>query len=255
MPEFLEVAIGIAQEAGRIMLEHFALSVRHSFKEDHSPLTDADKKINDLVIKRIETYYPEHSLIGEEGSRMKPGPHTWVFDPIDGTAAFLRGIPTNVFSLALVERGSPILGVVYDPYLDRLYRAGKGMGAFLNDAPLRTSLHTELSGSYVETDGQSGFTNLEFLNRAHDARVRFLSYSSTVYAHMLVASGQIEGVIYPLTKPWDAAAAKILVEEAGGVVSDVYGAEQRYDAPIQGCVSACTREFHSELLSLIKPSV
>ncbi len=255
MKGYMSIAKEIALEAGVIMTEHFGIGLEHTLKEDNSPLTIADKSIQELVTSRLEAAYPAHSLYGEEGKKIRESEFVWVFDPIDGTAPFLRGIPTNVFSLALVQNGVPMLGVVYDPYMKRLYHAIRGEGACMNDHPITTSYRTELPGSYIETDGHKGFKNLELFERARQENVRFLSYSSTVYAHMMVATGQLDGVVFPLPKAWDCAAAKVIVEEAGGITSDVHGNEQRYDVDTKGFVSACTPEFHTKLLALIAPSL
>lgn len=255
MQEYLALAKAVALEAGGIMLEGFGIGTPHSFKADHSPLTEADQRISKLVIDRIGAAYPDHSLYGEEGSRLSDSGCVWVFDPIDGTAPYLRGVPTNVFALALVKDGEPVVGVVYDPYMKRLYHAVKGEGAFLNDAPIRTSSNTELAHTYIESDGHRGFKNLDFFNRGRDAQMRFLSYSSTVYAHMMVAAGQLEGVVFPPTNPWDAAAAKVIVEEAGGATSDIHGSPQRYDRETHGFVSSCNAAYHERLIALIAPSV
>ncbi|KND50884.1 MAG: myo-inositol-1(or 4)-monophosphatase [Parcubacteria bacterium C7867-007] len=255
MDQHLKIAKEIAQEAGVVMTQYFELGMRHTFKDDHSPLTKADELIQELVTSRLSEAYPEHSLIGEEGTQMKESNSAWVFDPIDGTAAFLRGVPTNVFSLALVEDGVPVLGVVYDPYMKRLYSAVRGQGAFLNNLPITNSSHTDLSRSYIATDGHRGFKDMTLFDRARDAHVRCLSYSSTVYASMMVASGQLQGVVLPLGNPWDSAAAKVIVEEAGGVTSDVHGNDQRYDTRTGGFVCAGSSEYHAKLLSLIAPSV
>jgi fructose-1,6-bisphosphatase/inositol monophosphatase family enzyme len=109
--------------------------------------------------------------------------------------------------------------------------------------------------SYIETDGHRGFKNLEFFTRAFEEGVRFLSYSSTVYAHMLVATGQLQGVVFPIGNPWDCAAAKVIVEEAGGTVSDLHGNDQRYDQETKGFVSAGNAAYHAKLLTLIEPSI
>ncbi|KND49574.1 MAG: myo-inositol-1(or 4)-monophosphatase [Parcubacteria bacterium C7867-008] len=256
MDEQLKIAKEIALEAGVVMTQYFELGMRHTFKDDHSPLTKADELIQELVIKRLSEAYPEHSLLGEEGKQIQEGStYTWVFDPIDGTAAFLRGVPTNVFSLGLTENGVPVLGVVYDPYTKRLYSAVRGQGACMNDVSINASSHADLARSYIATDGHSGFKDLTFFERARIERVRCLSYSSTVYASMMVASGQLQGVVLPLGNPWDSAAAKVIVEEAGGVTSDLYGNDQRYDTQTKGFVCAGNANFHSKLLELIAPSI
>lgn len=256
MERFLSTAKEVALEAGAIMLTHFSAGAAHVLKADRTPLTKADTLVNELVLRRLGDAFPEHSLLGEEGSVMKDSEYLWVFDPIDGTSLYLRGIPVNVFSLALVRDGLPILGVVYDPYLRRLFHAVHGKGAYVNDVPIRTSRQRTLSRSAIAIDGFRGFEDLAFLEELRAQHCRFYSFGSTVYAHMLVATGQLDGVVFPLVRPtWDSAAAKILIEEAGGVTSDLFGNSQRFDAPIQGFVSAGTQAFHRELLACIEQSL
>jgi fructose-1,6-bisphosphatase/inositol monophosphatase family enzyme len=255
MQEYLQIAQDMALEAGAIMLQHFGMGVEFELKDDHTPLTKADSEIQVMVTERLTAAYPQHSLYGEEGRVINDSEFVWVFDPIDGTAAFMRGIPTNVFAIALVLDGMPILGVVYDPYMKRLYHAVRGEGAFLNGLPLKVSDRTELAGSYIDVDGYKGFANASFVERAVQEHVRILSYSSTLYAHMLVASGQLEGVFFPLKNPWDCAAAKVIVEEAGGVTSDIQGAQQRYDTETNGFISACTPAYHKKLVEMIATSL
>ncbi|HRH55747.1 MAG TPA: inositol monophosphatase [Candidatus Paceibacterota bacterium] len=254
MEEFLSAAKNIAYEAGARMREGFEQGQDHTFKEDRSPITETDSAVNALVLKRLTEAFPTHRLLGEEGGRDIESSYTWVFDPIDGTAPYLRGIPTNVFSLALVKDGEPILGVVYDPHMDRLYHATQGNGAFVNETPLKTSTRTTLAYAYIAIEGYRGFKSLDFLEALRAQNTHFLTYSSVVYAHMLVASGQLEGVLFPLHNPWDAAAAKIIVEEAGGITSSGNGSSQRYDENLAGFVSAANEGVHAELIELMKPT-
>lgn len=255
MQEYLDHAKAVALEAGGLILKSFGPGIPYSYKPDRTPVTETDIEVNQLVIDRLSAAFPDHSLMGEEGSVIKEGPFVWVFDPIDGTVPYVRGIPTNAFSLALVEDGEPIVGVIYDPYLNHLYYASKGGGCFIGDVRLHVSGATEVSGTYVVTDGRNYFRNLSFLERFRENNLRFLSYSSTVYGQMLVANGQVEGAVYSGSKPWDQAAAKILIEEAGGVTSSLRGQPQRYDGEIDGFVSAGTPDYHEKLLGLLAPSL
>lgn len=237
------------------MLEYFDVGIQHSTKLDNTPLTEVDEKINRFVLKELEKDFPNHSLLGEEGSKMKNSKFVWVFDPIDGTIPFLRGVPISVFSIALVEDGEPIMGVVYDPYSKRLYHAIKGQGAFMNDIQIYTSKHTDLENSYIEYDGHSGFKNLHFLETLKTKNARFFSYGCIIYAHMMVATGQLEAAVFPLPKSWDSASAKVIVEEAGGVTSDLYGNQQRYDQDVKGFISAGNKKFHEKFVQLVSSSI
>ncbi|MGE5541365.1 MAG: inositol monophosphatase family protein [Bacillota bacterium] len=255
MEEYLARATAVAHEAGGIISDSFGIGSKHELKDDYSPVTDADRIVNELVIARLSEAFPEHSLVGEEGRKEVESEYAWVFDPIDGTVPFLRGVPTNVFALALVHHGEPVLGVVHDPHTKRLYHATKGGGAYLNGVSIHTSSRTELERSYIETDHHRGFKDFSFFERLHERDVRFLSYSSTIYAQMLVAAGQIEAVVFPGKRPWDAAASKVIVEEAGGYTSDLAGNIQRYDKEINGFICAGTKKYHEKLLEVVGSSL
>lgn len=128
MEHYLQFAKQLAQDAADIALTYFNFEVESTWKEDNTPLTVADTKINDLVIQRISDSYPDHSIYGEEKSIIKEGsPYIWVCDPIDGTMAFACGLPIFVFSLALIDQqtGLPILGVINDPVMKTMYWATK----------------------------------------------------------------------------------------------------------------------------------
>lgn len=254
MTAYLDLAKAIALEAGAIMLENFGPSTEHTLKEDHSPISDADVRINAHVIERISAAFPEHSLLGEEGEVLSDSSHVWVFDPIDGTVPYVRGIPTNVFSLALVIDGVPALGVVYDPHLKRLYHAVRGEGAFLNDKRISTMKDAVLERGFIEISGKKRITKSTLYDELRNADVHLLSFYSTIYAQMLVACGQIEGAMYLSSKPWDCAAAKVIVEEAGGITSDLAGNDQRYDQSLTGFVTGANTAVHEGLLAVARTS-
>src|SRR5690606_9265702 len=111
----LDFAMEMASDAGKIMKKYFrSEAIDTQWKADHTPLTIADKKINDLLIERVENHYPDHGVIGEESSYMEERDMVWVADPIDGTSPYTLGIPTSTFCLALVDRsdGQPVIAVV-----------------------------------------------------------------------------------------------------------------------------------------------
>lgn len=255
MNNYLETAVELAHQAGRIMLEHFDVGVVVNLKQDNTPVTIADETINQMVIDRISAEYPTHGVIGEEASVEKPASRLqWVCDPIDGTLPYTLGIPTNVFSLALCEDGIPIVAVVGDPYLDRTYTATQGEGAFCNDARMSTSDRTAFAGAIMNVSGRSArnaavlggpiYADLESLG------VRMLHHSSLVYEAVQVAMGTFEAAVFTKNTPWDAAAAALLVSEAGGVVTDVNGSPQRYDQSINGTIFS-NGELHHELQQIV----
>lgn len=255
MNGYLETATELAVQASQIMLEHFDSGVTVNIKADNTPVTIADERINQLVIDRITAQYPAHGIIGEEASVEKPdATHQWVCDPIDGTLPYTLGIPTNVFSLALVEHGAPTVAVVADPYMERMYTATVGEGAFCNERQLATSTKGAFAGAIMNVSGRSGrgaavwggpiYADLEKLG------VHMMHHSSMVYEAALVATGAFDAAIFTKRTPWDAAAGALLVTEAGGVVTDVNGMGQRYDRPLNGTIFS-NGVLHEEIQQIV----
>ncbi len=244
-------AVGLAREAGKIMKQNFSPGMKKEWKEDGTPLTITDTTINTLVMNAVQENYPTYSFIGEEGSRLKESEYTWVCDPIDGTMPFSYGWPTFAFSLALVKNGESMLGVVYDPICDRLLWAEKGSGAFLNGRKVSVSSNQVMDKTtFVETGDYAILPKLQETLAAEECRVP--TFYSCVYAGILVATGEFAGQVYKHDKPWDGAALKVIVEEAGGRVTDLRGEEQRYDRKINGFI-ASNGAIHQRLVDIIRP--
>lgn len=257
MDEYLTFAKNLAHDAGTIMLEHFQIGVSKKIKayEGNSPVTVADTTINERVIEAVQAAYPTHAVIGEEQSlKVAHAPYAWVCDPIDGTIPYAAGVPTNVFSLALVDTvdGQPKLAVVYDPYLDRLYHAVAGGGAFVNDTQVHVNHVSDLRDAMV---GTSSKRSLHVDSGAIKAELNKIAYGtfmlhSTIYESMLVATGQIVAQIFVGKNAHDTAAAKLIIEEAGGKVTDLFGENQRYDQEVRGALFS-NGMTHDELLAII----
>ncbi|MET0779291.1 MAG: inositol monophosphatase, partial [Candidatus Saccharimonadales bacterium] len=138
----LRFAKQLAYEAGKIMLHYFnARDKGVTIKDDQSPVTLADTEINALVIERVKAQFPADGVLGEEACFGLGRSNLWVVDPLDGTPPFARGVPLSTFCMALVQNGKPIVAVVYDPYMDRLFWACDGLGAYENDRKLDLSTH------------------------------------------------------------------------------------------------------------------
>lgn len=258
MSNHLDIALELSAAAGDIMLEHFAIGVPADWKEDDTPVTVADEAINQMVVDRIAAEYPDHGVIGEEASRIKPDSSLqWVCDPIDGTVPYMLGIPTNVFSLALCEDGQPIVAVIGDPYLDRTYSATRGGGAYVNDRRLAVSTRAELRGSIMNVSGRSrgnAAWGSAIYYDLEKAGVQQLHHNSMVYEEIQVASGTFDGAVFTKTTPWDVAAGVLLVTEAGGKATDLYGGEQRYDRAIKGTIFS-NGLLHGDLQALVAPHI
>ena len=192
--DYKSFAFNLARKSGEIIRKNFVTGMQKEWKADNSPVTKTDLEINQLVLDSVKKEYPDHSVIAEEGSDFsETSEYVWVCDPVDGTIPFSHGVPTCAFSLALVRNGETVLGIVYDPFMDRVFFAEKGSGAFLNDQRISVSPAKNFGQSVLGV--QSGrFPKLEQELRKKGARP-FRLYS-TIYTSMLVASGEFVANIF-----------------------------------------------------------
>lgn len=251
--EYLIFAKEIAMQAGKIMKKYNAEDNGAGYKSDKTIVTKADKEINEYLISRVKETFPEHCVDGEEGGFGK-SKYIWVCDPVDGTAMYARHIPTSVFSLALVVDGVPKVGVIYDPWMNNLYSAVKGEGAFCNGE--------KISVNEIGLGDKRGVANfdmwpfapyniygvIEELNKG----IYLVSIGSVARACMAVASGEFAFALFPGTthKNCDIAAAKVIVEEAGGIVTDFNGNDQRYDGDLNGAI-ICNKTIYKDVLNIL----
>ncbi len=248
----LNFARSLAQKAGLIMVDLFA-QVDGSVKTDGTIVTEADMRINRMVIDAVKTSYPDYSVLGEEESYMSSqNLGIWVCDPIDGTLPYSLGVPTSVFSLSLLDgNGMPIVAVVYDPFLEKIYWATKNGGAFENGLPLQVSSTKGLKKALIGNSGRSSTIvdapRFKAYLYAHCHRPVVLH--SFIYEAMLVASGKIAATVMTGSGAYDAASVKLIVEEAGGKVTDLFGEEQRYDRQIKGAI-ASNSSIHQEIVAI-----
>ena len=254
MQEYLEFAKEIANYAGKIMLKYFNTDNGANYKGDKTIVTIADKEINTYLIKRVKEKFPNHCVDGEEEQFGKSN-YVWVCDPVDGTAMYARHIPVAVFSLALVINGVSQVGVVYDIFTDTLYWAIKGQGAYKNGEKIivnNLELGDMRSVSNFDMWPHKGYNVYDIIQEL-GKKTYFVSIGSVIRACMCVASGEFSLAIFPGTKRknCDIAAAKVIVEEAGGKVTNFFGEEQRYDTDIQGAIIS-NGKVHKEVIEVVK---
>lgn len=254
LKNYLEFAKSIANEAGKIMLKYFNQNSGASYKGDKTIVTLADTEINKYLINQVKEKYPTHAIDGEE-EQFGKSDYVWVCDPVDGTAMYARHIPVAVFSLALVADGQPIVGVVYDPFTDSLYTAIKGNGAFKNNEKISVNNYTlEDIRTVCHCDMWSKAKyNICNVFEELRKRTRLNDIGSITRASCCVATGDYSLTIFTGTehKHCDIAAVKVIVEEAGGKVTDLFGNEQRYDKSIKGAIIS-NGIVHDEVVSTIK---
>ena len=252
--EYLEFAKEIAYEAGKIMLKYLNAKDISSYKGDKTIVTLADKEINKYLIDRVKEKFPTHSVDGEE-EKFGDSNYVWVCDPVDGTAMYARHIPVAVFSLALVVDGEPKIGVVYDVFTDTLYSAIKGEGAYKNGEKISVNnykLDDIRSVSNYDMWPEAEYNVYETIKEL-GKKTYFVSIGSVIRGALCVASGEFNLAIFPGTKRknCDIAAVKVIVEEAGGKVTNLFGEEQRYDEDINGAIIS-NGVVHEEAIYTIK---
>jgi myo-inositol-1(or 4)-monophosphatase len=226
----LALAERAARAAAAVLLERFGGPVRglDSKSSATDPVSDADREAERAIRELLEAERPEDGLLGEEGSRQAGGSgRRWVVDPLDGTVNFLYGIPQWCVSVALEDAEGALAGVVLDPVRDELFTAERGHGARLNGEPVRVRDGGELARALVAT----GFS-YEPERRAEQAevalrvlpRVRDIRRAGSAALDLAwVAAGRLDGFYERGVKPWDWAAGRLLVEEAGGATRDLPG--------------------------------
>ncbi len=248
----LAFAKEFAYKAGRIMKKYYRIDQHVETKADNTPITTADIEVNDAIIEAVQAKFPKYGLLGEEASWEADRNRLWVCDPIDGTPAFIFHIPTSMFSLALVIDGMPVVAVTYNPFTGDVYEATVGRGARLNGETIHVSNRKwgpglRLAGSSSGTiDGVAALQE----TRVRQGGVKVIQSYGAVFKGCLVAEGSLDGRIFLHSGAHDIAAIKLIIEEAGGKVTDLEGKEQRYDRQINGAVMS-NGHIHEELLKLL----
>jgi len=229
MASFLETAIDIAREAGALVSNFAERRVPFELKGDFDLVTEADRASEALIVERLQSHFPSHTIVGEEGGqRDRQGEYCWYVDPVDGTTNFAHGFPAYNVTLGLERNGEMIAGVIFDPTRNEMFAAEKGGGAYLNGHRIHVSRAKAVGDSLVAT----GFPSRK---RHENINIHFY-YQLAMVSHGVrragaaaldlayVASGRLDGFWEFGLNPWDMAAGILLVEEAGGRCSDMDGA-------------------------------
>lgn len=249
MDEYLSFAKDLARQAGQIIKDGFESNLKVELKSDHTPVTQVDKAINDLVIQSINEKYPEHGVLGEEAdARTGQEELDWLCDPLDGTKSFILGVPLTTFILGLTKNGQLLMSVVYHPFTDRLYHAVKGQGAFCNDKPINVDKISLADGAVVIVSESS----FQFVEAIKMAGGQFETLPGAGYRSMLVATGKCAASIQGHADFHDTGPASLIVEEAGGKVTDLSGAPLRFDCPLTNGIILSNGVIHDQLVEIIK---
>jgi len=223
LKQLLEFSVHLAREAGVITERYFRGTFSPERKADNSFVTIADRETERNIRDAIEKAFPDDAILGEEESE-KPGSsmRRWIIDPIDGTYAFVHGVPFYGVMIGLEVQGEPLLGVVNLPALNEIIYAARGLGCFWNGQSAQVSSASSLDQALLlATDfGEDRFGRaLEALRQKANAARTW----GDCYGHMLVATGRADVMLDPVMNIWDCAALLPIIEEAGGTFTDWNG--------------------------------
>lgn len=232
LDQLLDFACKLAAEAGDLSLDAYARlnSNDIEFKNPKDLVTAADREIETFIMTRIAARFPEHAFFGEETGSRGDSDYCWIVDPIDGTASFVHELPFYSISIALYHQNRPLVAVVYGPRLRELFCAAAGQGAFLGERRLRVSQRTRLIEAMLCTGFACVRAGLARNNLANFERLVKLSrgirrHGSAALDLCYVAAGRFDAFWELNLQPYDYAAGRLILEEAGGRFSDLCGGD------------------------------
>ncbi len=254
-----EFTIDIVKEAGVYIREALRDTIETRWKADNTPVTNIDIAVNAMIIEKIKQRFSSDRVHGEEESTEDnvDSRYTWVLDPIDGTQAIGKLDTFTVCLARLDTEGRSLFSVVYNPLRDELYTAERGEQSLLNGVPLEVSKKEVIKGSYVHFGSGLRFddlvTNGVLYDRLEGQGAKIFNTRSLAHGCVEVAKGEFEGAFVGVRTPFEAASVKLIVEGAGGTVTDLYGNETgRLDGEINGLVVS-NGLIHKELVQALKP--
>lgn len=251
--DWLQLAIEAAARGGAILREGFGQVTEFRLKSSHMDLvTEYDRRSEEAIAELLRRECPEHGLLAEEqGSHQGEAEYLWIIDPLDGTTNYAHGYPLFAVSVALTRAGQPLAGAVYAPITNELFVAERGTGAFLNGQKLAVSRRETLEKSLLAT----GFPVLDRIEKNLPAFTAFLPRTQGVRRDgsaaldlCYVACGRFDGFWELDLKPWDTAAAWLIVAEAGGCVTDFRGGPFNLE---QGEILASNGCIHQQMIAVL----
>lgn len=249
--ELLEFATSLAERAGEITLKYYRTNLAVENKADQSPVTIADRESETFLRAEIEKRYPDDGLVGEEfGVKEGRSGRRWIFDPIDGTKTFIRGVPLYGTMLAVEIDGEARIGVICYPATGETLAAAIGHGCFYNGercSVSRTSDLEKATGLTTDLAHFNQYLGAGALSR-YIGKLGLIRTWGDCYGYLLLATGRADVMVDPIMNPWDVAATLPIVKEAGGMISDLSGACSVDISP----VVATNGLLHEQVIQLLK---
>jgi myo-inositol-1(or 4)-monophosphatase len=253
------IAVRAARQAGNVIMRSFGrldtLSVAE--KQANDFVSEVDRNAEQAIIDTIRRAYPAHAILAEETGSQGAHAFEWVIDPLDGTTNYLHGFPQFAVSIALRHQGRLESAVIYDPVRDEMFTADRGAGALLNDRRLRVTDRKGLRGALIGTgipfrDQRYMDAYLEMLRALTKDTAGIRRPGSAALDFAYVAAGRLDGFWELGLSVWDFAAGALIVQEAGGTVSDIRGGSRHMDS---GNVITANVRLHREMVNAIGPHV
>lgn len=248
------VAVRAAKAAGKILKEGFSKRMRIAYKGRINPVTEYDLKAEKAIVRILSRAYPDHAILTEEGTdRETRSDYLWVIDPLDGTVNYAHGFPVYCVSVALLFRGKPVVGVVYDPERKELFHAIHGSGARINQKKISVTAEKDIERALLATGFSYSVRRTKQDNVAHFGKMIKTAQGvrrpgSAAIDLCWLAAGRLDGFWEFDLHPWDTAAAILMVAEAGGKVSQIDGSPYSiYDKNIL----ASNRYLHGDMRKIL----
>ena len=250
--DYVTVATEIAHEAGSLLEQYFEKRPAIEYKQEFDLVTAADRASEKLIIERLRSRFPSHSIVGEEGGGIdNNSEYVWYVDPLDGTTNFAHGYPVFAVSLGLLHKGEPIAGVVFDPIRKECFSAEKGSGAYLNNRRIHVTKTTVMEegiyGTGFPSPRRHTNVNVHFFHQVSMLTHGSRRVGSAALDLCWIACGRLDGFWEFGLKSWDTAGGIILVAEAGGTYTDMHGGPYKIAGPT---LAATHGKVHEPLLEL-----
>lgn len=249
-----KVSIESVKEAGKLLMDNLDEIKKATFKAKSDMVTNVDIESEKLLINKIKKIFPEHSILSEErGFIDNDSKYIWILDPIDGTMNYYHCSPPFRVGVCLLKNKKPVISAIYNPVKDQLFFAERGKGATLNDKIIKVSNNSNLTNSMI----------LTHLSSKKEARIRTIValesiFKKTLHMRMFgcglasityVASGKFDVFFNVKTNPWDILPGVLLIEEAGGTITEINGEEITYNST---SVLATNGNVHDQILKLLE---
>lgn len=248
-----DFAVKIAKKAGKILLDYYQTNIQINYKggDKRNLVTEVDTLAEKYIVDAIKKKFPDHCFLAEEGGDcgIKPSDFRWVIDPIDGTTNYAHGYSFYAVSIGLMYKNEVLVGVIYAPLLKELFHAGKGLGAWLNKKRLQVSKTSDLETSLLATgfNANERGRNIPIFTHILPKSQGIRRAGSAALDMAYTAAGRLDAYWELAIYPWDIGAGVILVEEAGGQVTDMHGEPLNLNTHEAVTVLASNGKLHDEM--------